>query len=352
MSGQTGYFVRPAQIPAERSVIIGLWRGNLGEASRAESKFDWFYAGSVTGTPLTLVLMHRAKEDLAASIEEPVGVGSAAPRPFWLGREQIEAGVLVDLAVSPAHRTLFPALLLQKSLLQAGLEPWKVLYAFPNQKAAAVFQRAGYRRVGLMTRFVRVLRSRTYLDERLPAIIAAPAAVLIDLAIQLRYARLGRKPELRWEGMRDAVPPDEQETDTPRLLRGARTAQLLQWRFTDHGRHHYSFVTARDGSNSVPIGYWVVEELENCLYVRDCSTSLLVRPDAVLAWAALCTAARRKGFRSLHFECLAPPVLKKHLRSLGINPRSQRPVFGAIRADVAHRAESCEWFLTAADEDE
>ena len=89
----------------------------------------------------------------------PLEWGAPGREPFWLGGQRIEAGVLVDLAVSPAHRTLFPALLLQKSLLAAGLEAREVLYAFPNQKAAAVFQRAGYRHIGLMTRYVRVLRT-------------------------------------------------------------------------------------------------------------------------------------------------------------------------------------------------
>ncbi len=352
MSEQSSYFVRSAQIPQERALVTSLWRGNLGESSRAESKFDWFYAGSVTGTPQTLILMHRDRAEEAGNEGEAVGVGSAAPRSFLLGGQPIEAAVLVDLAVTVAHRTLYPALLLQKSLLSAGLAVRRLLYAFPNQKAAAVFQRAGYRRIGLMTRFVRVLRSRSYLEELLPAWVAASAAVFVDVAIRLRYAHLGSWPALRWQHVRDATLTDAASSDDSGLVRGARTAELLRWRFADHGRHHFHFVTARRRSDGAAIGYWVVEALENSLYVRDCSIDLLRRPGAVLAWTALCAEARRKGFRSLHFECLAPPALQKHLRALGMKSRSQRPVFAAISADIAERAASASWFLTAADEDE
>ena len=325
MSEQSGYFVRAAQIPEERALVTGLWRGNLGESARAEAKFDWFYAGSVTGTPQTLILMHRGGENGEGSAAEAVGVGSAAPRSFWLGKQPIQAAVLVDLAVSAAHRTLYPALLLQKNLLSAGLATRSVLYAFPNLKAAAVFQRAGYRRMGLMSRFVRVLRSRTYLEQLLPASVAAAVAVFVDVAIRLRYAHLGFRPELRWQDMRDAVLPEAPASDSADLLHGARTVEFLRWRFADLGRHHFNFVTARRHSDGAAVGYWVVEALENSLYVRDCSIALLRRRDAVLAWTALCAEARRKGFRSLHFECLAPPALQRHLRALGMKTRGQRP---------------------------
>src|SRR3546814_17963935 len=97
-------------------------------------KYDWFYRQCPYGAPLTLLLRHEASG-------EWVGVASAGPRQMVFGGRRVSAGVLVDLAVLPAHRSLGPALTLQTALMEAGAKRFDLLYGFPNPKAAAVFRR-------------------------------------------------------------------------------------------------------------------------------------------------------------------------------------------------------------------
>ena len=50
------YSVERAVFPRDKARAVSLWRGNLGDASRVEGKFEWFYERSPTGEPLALLL--------------------------------------------------------------------------------------------------------------------------------------------------------------------------------------------------------------------------------------------------------------------------------------------------------
>src|SRR3546814_213354 len=151
MDPQPAYTVHEADLERDRELIVGLWRGNLGEDARMARKYDWFYRQCPYGAPLTLLLRHEASG-------EWVGVASAGPRQMVFGGRRVSAGVLVDLAVLPAHRSLGPALTLQTALMEAGAKRFDLLYGFPNPKAAAVFRRVGYAPLGELSRHARVLR--------------------------------------------------------------------------------------------------------------------------------------------------------------------------------------------------
>lgn len=118
MSAGSVYSTRPALLPVERELVLAVWEGTLGERDRMASKFSWFYEQSPT---------HRRATDLAAGVApssgadaQVIGVATAGRRRFQCGNQSLPAGVLVDMAVRPQHRTLGPALQLQKSLLTEG----------------------------------------------------------------------------------------------------------------------------------------------------------------------------------------------------------------------------------------
>jgi hypothetical protein len=153
---------------------------------------------------------------------------------LWRGKE-IRAGVLVDLAVNPEHRSLGPAMMLQQGLIAAGRRDLDVLYGFPNPKATAVFKRIGYRPFGEIVRYARVLRHRGYLEQRIPSVLAAPAALLLDAAFGLRDAwRRATAPRLqvRWRDEADPRMDSLWECSAPRDSFGAiRDARHVRWRF-------------------------------------------------------------------------------------------------------------------------
>lgn len=346
------YSVRRAEFPADRERLIDLWRGNISSPARLEHKFEWFYADSPTGEPLTMLLWHNAEPAGASS--QSVGTAAAGPRQFLLGDEPVKAAVLVDMAVDPAHRTLFPALYLQKTMREAALAEGPILYGFPNPKAVPVVVRTGYRKLGSMTRYVRVLRSAEYLRSRMPAWAAAPVGALWDTWARLRFAKRGRGNELalRWpdtDGTTTFEPQARSVAGRP-LLQGLRTTAFLRWRFASSTERKFDFVGLYRSSDS--LGYWIVEPIDRVLHVRDCPVALLIGETAMSAWTLLFAEARKRAFRSVSFECLSTPDIVASLGRLGMRPRSERPVFGVVREDHVSRVATAEWYLTAADEDE
>lgn len=128
------YRVRDGDTAVDRDAVLAVWRGNLGQDARMAAKYDWFYRDAPAGAPLLQLLMH-------AGTASPVGVCAAGRRQMLRDGDTLRAGVLVDLAVTPEHRTLGPALILQQGLFAAGQRELDLLYGFPNPKAAPVFKR-------------------------------------------------------------------------------------------------------------------------------------------------------------------------------------------------------------------
>jgi hypothetical protein len=338
MAAAFPYAVREGRPTEDKSAVLDLWRGNLGDASRLLWKYDWFYEQSPLGPPLTLLLEWRAPD---VESLRPVGVATAGRRRFFKGEETLEAGVLVDLAVLPEHRTLGPALVLQKALRNEGLTRAALLYGFPNAKAAPVFQRAGYRKIGMMRRYVKVLRPSAYLRRRLPALLAAPLGVLADALTRVRLELAALPgPTLRWTGVDVPVPYGSSDRGST-LLRGERTAAFVAWRFAAEAQPGRVQRVAFANDTG-----WIVEQQADLLIIRDCSPSLL-QPAFATAWQVLFRDCARRGATRVDFECLAPESLQRRLAELGWSARSERPAFAAGDADA-----DTDWFLTSADEDE
>ncbi len=340
------YSARRAVFPTDRATVIELWRGNLGDPARVDAKFNWYYSSSPTGEPLTVLLDYRDASNGADSVA--VGVAALGPRRFCVGATPVTAGVLIDMTVTARHRTLFPALTLQKALFQASQKQAALLYGFPNSKAAPVFQRAGYTRLGALTRYVRVLRSGAYLRKWIPQWLAYPGGWVLDVLNDARRKSTGAIG-LRWDAQFAVNASYPETVDGRPLARGARDGVLLRWRFGAHTGRRFACIEASHGER--PVGYWVVEYADDVLLVKDAAPALFAEANAA-AWTRLFREARRRRFNSVSFECLAPEPFAARLLALGMKARGERPVFSAIRADHADMFAGAAWYLTEADEDE
>ncbi|MEP7311025.1 MAG: hypothetical protein ABI859_00455 [Pseudomonadota bacterium] len=348
----SNYSTRIAVLPQDRDGILALWAGNLGDPARMAWKFEWFYERSPTGAPIALLL---TCSDGTSEPPELAGVAAAGRRSFLAGNTPVDASVLVDMTVHPQHRTLFPALLLQKQMLATGLKASPLLYGFPNAKAAPVFQRAGYRRLGTIKRYTRVLRSSRYLYKYLPEIVADAVGPIADLASHMLLAL--RAPgngslRLRWSEVFDIELTGNERAGDTSLIRGRRDAEFLRWRFTENGPARYHFISVQLTADGAHQGYWIGESKEGVLMVRDCSPALLVGRRAQQAWRQLFAMARSHGFSSLSFECFGPQDFIRTLAALNMPARGERPVFAAVRGDLEGSVSTLSWYLTAADEDE
>jgi predicted N-acetyltransferase YhbS len=220
------YHVCPPNPVADRQAILELWQRNLPEAD--PSRFAWLYD---RGPTQGLVLRSDADEAVGST-----GLMRRTLRAF--GRD-VEAAQAVDLNVDRQHRTIGPALALQRAAIdsarQAGLP---LIYGFPNPQSEAVLRRAGYREIGRLGRWVKPLSSRRL---ALPSWLAFAADRLLPLVSPETYRRLPAGLRAERIGRFDERFDRLFEAATARLpIVGHRTAAYLAWRFArrPHVGHH------------------------------------------------------------------------------------------------------------------
>lgn len=342
-AGNTPQYLTDTGEPArDRAAVLAVWRGNLGQDAKMAAKYDWFYLRSPSGAPLLQLLRH-------AGTPEPVGVCAAGRRRLLHREHTLSAGVLVDLAVVPEHRSLGPALILQQGLFASGREQLDLLYGFPNPKAAPVFKRIGYRHLADMIRYVRVVRHAGYLRRKLPGALAAPAGLLVDLAHRFRDT-------LRWPQARnlravwhDRAPDIEGlwlSSPKPDALTSVRDAGHLRWRFDEAPDTTFRHLVLHD--QDLPLAWFATRSDGQTLHVHDFWTRTGGAQLQPALAAALLRAARASGHAAVSVELATDAERLTGWQALGFVERSRRPVFGSWHAagdmPVLH--------LTSADEDE
>ncbi len=346
------YSVEPARLPEQAGAIVELWSQALGYAERRPLKLDWFYMRHPSGESRLLLLHHGGRV---------VGVTGLGNRPFsWHGRE-LDAALMGDFAVDRHHRTLFPALTLQRAALEQGLARHGLLYGFPNTKSLPVVRRAGYQVLPGMGRYARALRSEAYLPPAWPQAVRRVLGLVADWTLSLRHAaglrRRGRALQAAWlEG------PDERFDSLWARARqalgdcvvGRRDLSFLRWRFEARAWHRTQLLVLVDARSQALAGYAACEVEGDAMHVRDL---LVERPSAELAAQLLRLAARQaqaQGLRSLSMQCAGPAWLLAGLRTAGLRLREAgaQPMILALAPDTpAPLAQAC-WYLTGADSDE
>jgi len=343
MSAPAAYTVHAADLARDRELILGLWRGNLGQDARMAAKYDWFYRQCPYGEPLTLLLRH---EDSGAW----VGVASAGPRKMLLDGREATAGVLVDLAVLPEHRSLGPALMLQMALMEAGARRFDLLYGFPNPKATAVFKRVGYAALGELSRHARVLRHGDYVRRKLPALLAVPAGALLDLLDRVRlWSRAGGLRAAWQSHADDALAGVWSSATAGRGPVAVRDLDFLRWRIDASPLLDARYLVVRD-RGGMPAAWFACEAREHSLHVVDFWSSQGAAGPMPAQLAALLRAARAGGHASVSVE-LSTAAATTAWQGAGFAAREARPVFGRACEARADAFPAHAW-LTTADEDE
>lgn len=343
------YVTRDGDALRDRDTVLSIWHGNLGQEDRIAAKYEWFYLGCPYGTPV-LQLLHYTPESA------DIGTACAGRRRMlWRGR-QITAGVLVDLAVLPAHRSLGPALILQQALIQSGMRQLDLLYGFPNPKAAAVFKRIGYERFVDIVRHAHVLRYAGYLRSRLPDWLAYPLGAAADTALAAidGIKRLfGPRLQYAWSDRADAAMDQLwQNSEKGDGLLAVRDSAHCKWRFDDSPlvRTRYLSLTAPGDAG---LQAWFATQVEgNTLHVRDFWSAAGRGHMDEAHLLALLSAARGAGHASVSMEITGDAARLRSWKRCRFVERSRRPVFGRWRPGGKPDLQTMDMFLTSADEDE
>ncbi|WP_449371000.1 GNAT family N-acetyltransferase [Thiomonas sp.] len=343
------YVALPADLQTDRATIVSLWVSNLGHPERRQDKFDWFYLRNPAGLPQVLLAYALAENGVA------IGVIGLSTRQMLLAGQPLNAGLLADFGVAAEHRTLYPAMLLQTTLRDRFLPQHGLIYGFPNPKSEPVVKRLGYKVVGRMVRYVRVLRSASYLPEQIPHLLRRAVGHTADwwrhALRRTRYAHDFHGRQVQWMERPDArFDALWAAQKNPAVLIGVRDRRYLAWRFEQKPWRKFRFLTLGAGHDGL-IAYAVCEVVGKVLHVRD----LLCHPDHPdslnLLFDTLFHDAYADGRSSVSFEFLGPNDMQDALRRLGMLARDARNVFCTIAPARTEALEKAQWYLTSADED-
>jgi hypothetical protein len=171
-----------------------------------------------------------------------VGMAAIFPTQLRVFGELVPAAVAGDFAVDDGHRGLGPAIPLQRAAVAALSEHGLACaFGYPNENSEPITRRIGYKDLGPLTRYVKVLRSRVvverYVRRRGLARLAAGASrVVVDPLLSLvSRERLKRLPRgLRLE--RPAAFDDRfsalwESHFQQGKITSERNPELLNWRY-------------------------------------------------------------------------------------------------------------------------
>ena len=331
----------------DRQRILDLWaRCGFGSGEQASERYDWFYLRNPRG---------RGRVYLLWQAEELVGALGAGSRQFVCasGEPPLNAAILVDYVVHPAHRSMFPALQLQRFAREQEFLAADMIYGLPDVKAAPVFRRLGASVEFASGSYVRVLRSGIYASRLFPRIPAALVRVVCWVADRVRIALVWaacRSSGLRtsWQrGIPESLEALWARTAAhPELATGVRDREFLQWRF-DASRDEWLVLTVTQRNNT--LGYFVCRREGSELQVFD----LLVEPRdaATMPLLALSLAAWAIEVRSVRIVFGGFRNVQIALGRAGFKLRDQRPCFLMQQSAGVARRLPVGWWLTRADED-
>jgi hypothetical protein len=109
------YTVGQADLVRDRDLIIDLWSRNLlsHTPEQHRARFDWHYRDNPTPGRRCFLAYHSATKKV-------IGTSGLGVRRMFSGDSEIVAGIAIDFAVDPDHRTVQPAMLWPKPSARAS----------------------------------------------------------------------------------------------------------------------------------------------------------------------------------------------------------------------------------------
>lgn len=342
------YLVVRADLAQDRGTILKFWHNN--HQKPLDRKFQWIYEGNPHGRALVWLIKHGPSGDC-------VGMVSVFPRKLWVGGRTVLAGVMGDFLIHEGHRTAGPAVMLMRNVRTAvpaaGID---LLYGFPNKTAEPILKRAGFQRLGGLTRLTRVLKTRSLLKKRgLPDMVAAMVSPIADAA--LRLGPSFRAGNARLEGdCREVRQFDERYSEAWKSARTGvaveRSPEYLTWKYLEDPDDTNRVCAVFGSSDQRVEGYLVSRQDENSVEIRE------IVGESGRARSSLIAGLTRHA-QTLNADTIVVTLLDnvpfvRAMERLGFRRRPREGSvywYGADAASFDGIGDSARWFLMLGDQD-
>ena len=333
----------------DRETVLALWKRNLPTAT--EDRYGWLYQKG----PAT---------DWLLQDDEQTAIGSVGlmERSFRIHNRLVTAGQAVDMNVDQAHRSLGPALQLQRTAIEVSeARGLPFVYGLCDRRSQLVLRRMGYRLLGDVPRWAKPLTSKPFLPQSLRSKwLSGPIGMATNIAMRLVSAE---KWQQRPKDTRvEVVDRYDQRFDrlwaraSERLpILGERSAEYLNWRFADAPDARYRALTLIDREDELR-GYLVYDLKGSTVHMADFLYDQPLHLASLLP--ELFNIARRWGMESVVVESLVPDSIADLLKRFGFWRRLSNWPF-LVYAPKAQLEEWQDeglfdlenWYLTRADVD-
>jgi hypothetical protein len=236
--------VRPVNHDSEKQELLGILQTNLPHQLH-DRRFKWLYRANPDGPAWSWFAFQAATGQV-------VGIASVFPRAMWIGNDLRRCGQVGDFAISSSHRSLGPAVLLQRSTFEP-VDQGEIAFCYdcpPHEAGMSTFRRLGMPANCGVDRYAIPLRVESLIRRRLGFASALPAAAGNLLL------RLHRWPKLKLgaRGLEVSEFTGVFEEEFSRLdmavkkedvIRGQRSASHLNWRYRNDPLRQYQVWTVR-----------------------------------------------------------------------------------------------------------
>jgi hypothetical protein len=344
------YTVEQADLVRDRELILDLWSRNLRSHTPAEhrARFDWHYLRNPTHGACCFLAHHKATGRV-------IGTAGLGIRHLHTAGLENTAGIGIDFAVEPDHRTLQPAMFLARAVANSIGSGVDFIYALPNANARAVFRRIGYVQVAPFRRFVKVLDATRFLQRRgVPDGVAVVAGGSLNFVQRVldRVRRDSRNDcrahEISWSDSRIDLLWDSARQRHQAL--GDRRSVHLKWRFRDCPLHQHVLIGFTRQTSDELLGYAVVYIADHG-QVKVPDLLLVSETWAANVWTALSDWADERASSSIAFEIVRPSDrLLGALRQTGFHEREPWDILHVLDKRSGSPARTAPWYFLRADE--
>jgi hypothetical protein len=301
----------------------------------------WLYSSNPAGPADVLGLRHRD--------DGWVGMVAIVPRQVWIHGAERPCAYLCDFYVNPRHRTLLPALSLQRFANEHIARAGRTSYAIPNERSLPLFKRMGAPRVHQRHRWARPVRVRPFMIHRERRMLSLVSPLIDGAALVFDGLLSVLRSDIQTEWI-DQIDSrfDKLWLGLPKkgLCIGDRSAQYLHWRFLEEPTQENRIIGLIDRQSRELVAYAIGRISQSDFSIRDAIANTAQGLSApMLAHVLL-------AVRSLRVDAVSVKVLgtDSQYRALSLAGfRSRDPEFAFFRGPLSD--EACQWVLTGADED-
>jgi hypothetical protein len=236
--------VRAVHHESEQQELLRQLQTNLPDLPH-ERRFHWLYRANPDGPARSWFARDGADGQV-------VGMTSLFPCSIWLGERLTICGHVGDFAISASHRSLGPAVLLQRATF-APVDQGEMSFCYdcpPHQAGMSTFRRLGMQSNCVIERYALPLRVNARLKKRLGSASALPAAVGNLVLRAHRWSTSKARPKsLEISEHFGSFGKEFSELDAAvknrDTIRGQRSSTHLNWRFREDPLQQYIVLTAR-----------------------------------------------------------------------------------------------------------